>query len=396
MYEGRTTQKPVKLCYVVSSPKTAISFLNGHIDYLSKNFDITVACNFDGTECDVSPKASLVNINIRRRISLFSDAKATWCLYRLFRREKFDIVHSVTPKAGLVTALSSRIAMTPIRIHWYTGQVWVLSKGIRRSFLKNLDKLVGFLNTSLLVDSPSQRDFLVHQRVIKASKSQVLGSGSISGVDTAKFKPNTEVRTTIQHELDVGESTAQVIIYTGRLNHDKGMDVLLDVFSGGRLAGNPYLILVGADEGDYQLKFNELHETRRSRLRYIPHTSNPENYLAASDIFCLPSLREGFGLSVIEASAVELPVVASRIYGITDAVEDQVTGILTNPENAVELENALNAILLNPSKGKRMGEVGRGRVLQLWQAITIQHELESFYKRNLKSSDILDSQYGSG
>jgi glycosyltransferase involved in cell wall biosynthesis len=388
MYEERTTQKRVKLCYLVSSPKTAVSFLNGHIDYLAMNFDTTVVCNFDGAECDVSPKSNHVNIAINRRISPLSDARAMWRLYRLFRRERFDIVHSVTPKAGLLTAVSSRLAMTPIRIHWYTGQVWVLSSGFHRLLLKNLDKLVGFLNTCLLVDSPSQRDFLVQQGVIKESKSHVLGAGSISGVDTSIFKPNPELRIAIQKELDLREPTAQVIIFVGRLNHDKGIDVLLEVFSEGRLAGDPYLIVVGSDEGDYQLKFKKLPEMRRNKLRYVPHTNDPEIYLAASDIFCLPSLREGFGLSVIEASAVELPVVASRIYGITDSVKDQVTGILISPGNAVELELALNKILMNPMEGKRMGQVGRTRVLELWQAATLQIELERFYMKNLKNIEI--------
>jgi glycosyltransferase involved in cell wall biosynthesis len=377
-----------KLCFVVSSPMTAIAFLNGHIDYLATDFDITVVCNFDGSESQISQNATMKNIKVIRPISPLTDAFAIVRLSRFLRQGKFDIVHSVTPKAGLITAVSGWLARTPIRVHWFTGQVWVLSKGAKRQLMKYLDKLIAKLSTQVLVDSSSQRKFLMDEGVINARKSQVLGSGSIAGVDTSRFRPDPIVRTAIRHELGIDQNTEKIIIFVGRLTHDKGIDLLLDVYSSGELHNNPFLILVGPDEGHYLQRLNSFDKSKRDRIRYIPYTPSPEHYLAASDIFCLPTFREGFGLSIIEASAVELPVVSSKIYGVVDAVEDQLTGILIDPSDSTQLKLALNRLLSDPDEMIRMGALGRTRVLKNWQARQLQTELRNFYLEQVEKLSV--------
>jgi glycosyltransferase involved in cell wall biosynthesis len=386
MVTHMTETKPRrKLCFVVSTPMTAIAFLNSHIDHLADEFDITVVCNFDGSESQISQKANLKNIKITRPISALNDAKATWWLYRFLSRENFDIVHSVSPKAGLVAAVSGWLARTPIRIHWFTGQVWVLTKGKKRWLMKSLDKLVAGLNTQLLVDSSSQRQFLINAGVIMAQKSQVLGSGSIAGVDTSRFRPDSVGRASIRNELEIMDPTAKIIIFVGRLTRDKGIDVLFEAFLSGKLHQDPFLVLVGPDEGHYLDKIEAIDEGRRDRLRYIPYTQNPEHFLVAADIFCLPTFREGFGLSIIEASAVGLPVVASNIYGVTDAVEDQITGMLISPGDSAELVTALNRLLSNPEEIRRMGTLGRTKVLKEWQGHRLQTELQCFYQDQINN-----------
>lgn len=384
-------KKKPKLCYVVSTPMTAIAFLNGHIDHLAAGFDITVVCNFDGSESKISQNANVKNIEIIRPISPLTDALAILRLRRYLRQEQFDIVHSVSPKAGLITAVSGWLARTPIRVHWFTGQVWVLSKGAKRRIMKNLDRLIANLSTQVLVDSSSQRKFLIDEGVITTRKSKVLGSGSIAGVDTSRFRPDPRMRTTVRQELGINLTTDKVVIFVGRLTHDKGLDQLLSVFFSQKLDKNPFLILVGPDEADYLTKLNTLEGSKRDRVRYIPYTPAPENYLAASDIFCLPTLREGFGLSIIEASAVGLAVVTSKIYGVTDAVEDEMTGILIDPNDLVALEKALNRLLNDSDEVSRMGALGRARVMSNWQAQQLQIELLGFYRE--QSSRLLQAEH---
>jgi glycosyltransferase involved in cell wall biosynthesis len=385
MAELKNQQNRTKLCFVVSSPMTASAFLNGHIDYLTKAFDVTVICNFDGTEKNISKNAKLKNINIARRISPLADLSAMWNLYRFQRTEKFVIVHSVTPKAGLLTSISSWLARTPIRIHWFTGQVWVLSNGIKRSTLKNLDRLIAILDTHLLVDSPSQQEFLINQRVIGCRKSSVLGNGSIAGVDTSRFRPNALVRQKNRSNLGVNDPEQKVIIYLGRLCHDKGLDTLLNVFTNGSLIGDPYLLLVGPDEENYASKFKNALQSKMSRFGYVPYTTEPENYLATADIYCLPSFREGFGLSIIEASSVGLPVVASRIYGVTDSVSDEETGFLVSPGDVQGFEKALNRLLTSPIESKKMGLTGRKRAIEFWQSNILESELADLYCAQLQN-----------
>ena len=366
------------LCFVVSAPITAVAFLNGHIDYLSNDYEVTVVCNFDGEEENISKNASLKNIRIARRISPISDLGAVYNLTQFLKKSDFLVVHSVTPKAGVITAIAGRLAQTPIRIHWFTGQVWVLKSGIQRSLLKNLDRLVAKLNTFLLVDSPSQRDFLIEQGVIKPAKSQVLGSGSIAGVDTDRFRPNPETRVATRVELGILDPNALIILFLGRLTQDKGIDTLLLAFSSQSMQPNSYLLLVGPDEGNYLTEIPEKLGERVENFRYIPFTTEPEKYMAASDIFCLPSLREGFGLAIIEAGSSGLPSVASRIYGISDAIEEGKTGILNTPRDVDGLTWSLNQILENHELRAKMGVSARNRVKETWTRSQMQQELSTF------------------
>jgi glycosyltransferase involved in cell wall biosynthesis len=368
-----------RLCFVVSAPMTAVAFLNGHIDYLSSDYEMTVVCNFDGTEKDISKNAQLKNIRIARKISAISDLRAVYSLARFLKKGNFQIVHSVTPKAGLITAMAGWLAKTPIRIHWFTGQVWVLKSGVQRRALKNLDRLVAKLNTSVLVDSPSQRDFLIEQGVISPAKSQVLGSGSIAGVDTERFRPNPEVRVVTRAELGIEDPNAPIILFVGRLNHDKGIDTLLQAFSSQTIQQDLYLLLVGPDEENYTPRIPELLGERLENFRYIPFTTEPEKYMAASDIFCLPSLREGFGLAIIEAGSSGLPSVASGIYGVTDSVKEGETGLLIRPGSVDELIGGLTRLLKNPGFRLEMGANARKRVQNLWQIQLLQKSLSDYY-----------------
>ena len=375
----KDSDKP-KLCFVVSAPMTAVAFLNGHIDYLSGEYEVTVVCNFDGTEKDISKNASLKNIRIARNISPISDLKAVYSLARFLKKGDFQITHSVTPKAGLTTALAGWLTRIPIRIHWFTGQVWVLRSGPFRALLKNIDRLIARLNTSLLVDSLSQRDFLIAEQVVNPLKARVLGAGSISGVDTERFRPNAELRRKTRDELQITDPSATIILFVGRFNHDKGIETVLKAFRRQTLKSNTYLLLVGVDEGNYLPRIPDLLGAAIEKFRYISFTSEPEKYMAAADIFLYPSLREGFGLSVIEAGASGLPAVASRIYGITDAIIDGETGFLTKAGDVEEVCDRLELLTGNQQLHENMGENARLNVLKLWQSSQLERALLEYYQ----------------
>ena len=366
---------------------TAVAFLNGHIDYLSSDYEVAVVCNFDGTERDVSKNALLKDIRIARKFAPISDLGAVYSLARFLKKSDFQIVHSVTPKAGLITAIAGRLAKTPIRIHWFTGQVWVVKSGIQRWLLKNLDRLVAWLTTSVLVDSPSQRNFLIEQGIINPIKAQVLESGSIAGVDTDRFRPNPEMRVATRAELGIEDPNAPIILFVGRLNHDKGIDTLLQAFSSQEIQHGSYLLLVGPDEGKYIPQIPKVLGERLENFRYIPFTTEPEKYMAASDIFCLPSLREGFGLVIIEAGSSGLPSVASRIYGITDSIIDGETGMLIQSGSIDELIQALNCLLRSPSSRLEMGTQARERVQYLWRIDLLQKSLSDYYSMHVTQSE---------
>ena len=149
-----------KICFVVSSPTTADVFLKDHINYLSNYYDIDLLANFGKEHKEHKEHITRINVPIYRKINLISDFIALLSLIKLFKKNKYVSVHSITPKAGLLAMTASFIIRVPNRIHWYTGQVWLTKKGISKSLLKFADKLINFFSTSNLVDSNSQSKFL--------------------------------------------------------------------------------------------------------------------------------------------------------------------------------------------------------------------------------------------
>ena len=377
-------EKP-RMCYVVSSEMTVAAFLQGHIRAAAERYDLSVVVNTTNENFlrDLGLPGRLVPMPIHRTVLPFTDLRALWLLYRFLRRQRIAIVHSVTPKAGLLAMLAARLARVPHRIHTFTGQVWVTREGWRRFLLKFADKFLAALTTRVLVDSPSQREFMVASGILPEMKAEVIGKGSICGVDTDRFRPDANARTALRLELGLVDDD-QVLLFLGRLNRDKGIVDLTHAFVAiSALFPRLHLLLVGPDEGVMLPGVITLCATAANRVHYVGRTLEPSRYMAAADIFCLPSYREGFGMVAAEAAAVGLPVVASRIYGVTDAVEDGFTGLLHKAGDASELEQALMRLLNNPEEGRAMGVQGREKVLRDFSSHTVTTGLMKFYAKIL-------------
>jgi len=370
-----------KLCYVATIPAVVHAFLRGHIQATAEEYCVTVVCNSADKHLLDGVNARLILLPIERKPSLWNDMFVLFQLFKLFRGERFDIVHSIMPKTGMLAMLAALLAQVPIRIHTFTGQVWVTKYGMQRMLLKFFDKLIGGLSTCVLADSPSQRDFLVNEKVLQPGKAKVVGAGSICGVDPLRFYPDLEVRQTVRHDLGI-ERDARVILFVGRLNQDKG---ILDLAAAFNVTAkhNPdvVLLLVGAEEDVTFSHIQEICYAENDRLHYVSFTSTPQRYMAAADIFCLPSYREGFGMTIIEAAACALPAVASRIYGITDAVADGKTGLLFPAGDVTALIQNLLKLINNYDFRQQMGEAARLRALELFPSKIIARDMVALYHR---------------
>jgi glycosyltransferase involved in cell wall biosynthesis len=327
--------------------------------------------------------AQFIPLAIQRKASPWRDLLILTQLVILFRRERFGLVHSIMPKTGFLSMLAGWLAGVPIRMHTFTGQVWATKRGWKRGALKLFDKLIVLFATQVLVDSPSQRDFLVYEGVLPQGKGIVIGCGSICGVNEDLFRPNTQARSAVRAELDIGlEQT--VILFLGRLNRDKGILDLAVAFADiASQRADVVLVLVGAEEDVPFSRVQEICGVHRGRLRRIGFTPNPERYMAAADIFCLPSYREGFGQVIIEAGASGVPAVASRIYGITDAVEDGKTGLLFPVGDVKALTQDLLRLIMDGALRQRMGEAARVRALELFSSQKNTTEMLGLYDKLL-------------
>jgi len=249
--------------------------------------------------------------------------------------------------------------------------------------LKQFDKLIVLFATHVLADSPSQRDFLVAEGVLPQGKGIVIGHGSICGIDAHRFHPDAQVGNAVRAELGINAEQT-VILFLGRLNRDKGIPELAAAFAAiAAQHADVVLLLVGAEEDFPFLRIQEVCGMYRDRLRRVNFTPTPERYMAAADIFCLPSYREGFGQVIIEAGASGVPSVASKIYGITDAIEDGKTGLLFPAGDVAALTRALLKLIENRELRQIMGEAARVRALALFASDKITAELIDLYEQVL-------------
>ncbi len=372
-----------RICIVVAAPMTLKAFMLGHMQALARIAEVTVVADFapeDGTF--PWPVAIIrVAIPIARPIAPVADLRALRALFRLFRRERYDLVHSITPKAGLLSMLAGALAGVPLRLHSFTGQVWVTRTGIMRTLLKSADRLIARLATHVLADSRSQREFLIAQGIVAASKSAVLAHGSICGVDAARFRPDAAARARIRssHGIPYG---AVVFLYLGRINRDKGLLDLAHAFAG---AGQPnaHLLLVGPDEGNLSAALSSAAGGCAARLHSAGFTDRPQEYFAAADVFCLPSYREGFGATIIEAAAAGVPSIGSRIYGVTDAIVEGETGLLFEAGAVRQLAQCMRTLAGDASLRTRMGEKARERAMRDFSSAVLTAALLEYYEKLL-------------
>lgn len=377
-----------KLCYVATIPAVVHAFLRVHIQAAAEKYQVTVICNSADKHLLDGINAHLIFLPIERKPSPWKDMLILFQLYKLFRREQFDIVHSIMPKTGMLAMLAAWLARVPTRIHTFTGQVWVTKQGVRRMLLKWFDRLIGSFTTCVLADSPSQRDFLINEGVLPPDKVRVIGAGSICGVDPLRFHPDPDARRAMRDELGIAQD-AKVILFVGRLNRDKGMLDLATAFDViAKHNSDVVVLLVGAEEDIPFSRIREICLAERDRLHYVSFTTTPERYMTAADIFCLPSYREGFGMTIIEAASCGVPAVASRIYGITDAVENCKTGLLFPAGEVAALTQALLKLLEDRDLRQQMGEAARVRALELFSSQKITKEMLALYGELLGSIKI--------
>lgn len=374
-----------KICWIVASPLAIKFFLMDQIFALSKKYDLTVITNTNDLHF-LGKLVRVIPVKIERKISLNSDILAFFRLLIILNKEKFDLVHTLSPKSGLLGMLAAWLNSTPIRIHVFQGEVWASRKGFFRIFLKTLDRCIVYFATNLLAVSRSEAEFLLKEGIVTKKSIKVLANGSICGVDLNRFIQNKIVRSKVRRQYNIKEKD-KIILYVGRLTQDKGILDLTRAFL--RLAlqnSNIHLLIVGPDEEDIKKKIEDLCVNMRNKIHFSGYSDNPEYYMAASDILCLPSYREGFGLVLIEAAAVGIPTVGSRIYGIIDAIQDGITGLLFRKGDIKDLTEKISIILKNEKLAKSLGNAGRQRVRRDFDCKLILNDLLKFYENLLKKN----------
>ena len=363
-----------------------VVFMAPHVRAISREREVTIvasSCSADVARL-LGPTVSFTPTPIARQIAPIRDLRALVALWTLFRRRRFRIVQSITPKAGLLAMIAARLAGVPVRIHWFTGQVWATRTGAARWLLKTMDRVLVACATHVLADSPSQRTFLVKEGVVREGQVEVFGDGSLCGVDTARFRPDAGARARLRHSLRIPDD-AIVVLYLGRLNDEKGVPDLARAFAAeARAESRLHLLIVGPSEVEMRHSLEALLGDVAGRTRFVDFTPEPEAYMAAADIFVLASRREGFGSSVIEAAACGVPAIGTRIYGLIDAIDDGVSGLLVEVGDVDGLSEAIRTLASRADLRADMGAAARERVQRLFRQEALTAALLQFHRRILE------------
>lgn len=373
-----------KICFVITTPVTASAFLLKHFEFLSREFEVYLVANFENNQNNLEEFKFLKgtkNIKIFREISIVNDFRVLIDLKDYLIKEKFDAVHTVTPKAGLIGMIAAKFAGVKLRVHIFTGQVWYTKTGLFKILLKNLDRLIVFFATDILIDGHSQRDFLIKNRIIRSTNSLVLGNGSISGVDCEKFIPQKKTRDFYRAKYYITEEV--VFLFLGRLNLDKGiMDLAYAFVELNKIHPKSRLVFVGSDESDMKNRILKLTDSN-PKIIFYGFTNQPSDVLQMADVFCLPSYREGFGTSIIEASLLGKPIICSNTYGLMDTIIENETGLRHEVKNVNSIIEQMIK-LMNNNLRKKLGDNGRKFVLNNFSAENVSKEWLEYYKYRLK------------
>ena len=335
----------MKICYITTVPITLDAFVLPTIRYLHEHTDwqIYVMCDEDPDFRQRLPEyVRYLSVPMKRGINL-SGIGAICKMVKIFKKEKFDLVQYSTPNASLYASVAAKLAGIPVRLYCQWGLAFVGFGGLKRSLLKMSEKLVCRLSTWVEPDSFGNLKFSHAQKLYTPDKSSVIWHGSASGVKLEKFdiRQKTTWRREIRQKLSIGPN-AFVYGFIGRITGDKGINELFRAFRKLLEQEDAYLMLVGFMEKADSVS-EELYQWAQSeeRVVFCDYTKVVEQYIAAMDVYVLPSYREGFGSAVVEAEAMGVPVIVSDIPGPTDAMLPDKTGLVVKKADVDTLYEAM-------------------------------------------------------
>ena len=360
----------------------SVGFFKPMIKDLQQQGYEVVTVSSPGPELDELRKmeVKVIEVPMERRMSPLKDLKSLWQLIRVFRKEHPYMVHSMTPKAGLLCMLAGWLTRVPRRVHTFTGLVWPTSKGLSRKILMFTDWLTCTCATHVIPEGEGVKQDL--QQHITKKPMRVLGYGNVRGVDMERFSRRPEVMSLARKLRNDGMFT---FLFVGRIARDKGVDELVAAFT--RLTeqyDNVRLILVGWNEHDIDpVKEETLSQIKNSpSIDFVGSKYSDEllAYYAASDCFVLPSYREGFPNTVMEAGVMGLPCVVTDINGSREIIENGKNGVIVPSKDVDTLYLAMKEMLENKEKRSLYVSNARKMIAERFEQGFVRKCLYEFYE----------------
>lgn len=338
-----------KICFISTIPSTLRTFVLKTAIYLHENtdWDISFICSEDEEFASELPEfIHYFPVPMERGISI-SGIKSMMQMKKIFVKEKFDLIQYSTPNASLYAALAGKLAGIPVRLYCQWGMVYVGFEVIKRQVFKAIEKIVCKLSTWIEPDSVSNLNFAHEENLYPQTKGSVIWNGSACGINLEKFDISQKIkyRKDIREKYNFPEDSF-VYGFVGRITKDKGINELLAAFKQiYESNSNVYLMMVGTTEKDDTVDESLfLWSKKCEHVIYTGFTDIVEQYLSAMDTYILPSYREGFGMGVVEAEAMGVPVIVTSIPGPVDAMKENETGIVVKKGSIKELLRAMKKL----------------------------------------------------
>ena len=379
-----------KIIRTATVPLSLDLFCRGLLKDLNTRYDI-VALSSPQPELDSirkREKVRTISVPMERKIAPLSDLVSLFRLIRVFRKEKPDMVHSITPKAGLLSMLAAWMTRVPVRVHTFTGLIFPYEKGWKRALLMTTDRLTAACATHVIPEGAGIKDDLVRFHITR-KPLKVLGNGNVRGIDLnhyVKAEKTQRRATEIRNSLGIPEDDF-TFIFVGRLDRDKGIDELVQAFL--RLekdVPSAHLFLVGAEEVDGKPILAETRET----IGQDPHIhlsdgwqADVRPWYAAADALVHPSRREGFPNVVIEAGAMGLASIVTDINGSREIITDGQNGTIVPAQDPEALYAAMKAFIDHPEKVQEMAAAARD-LSKRYEQKYVRQCLDVFYKEVLR------------
>lgn len=365
--------------------------LRGQLKSLSKSFEVTAIASPDEVLLKVSKRegVNVCGIYMKRNISIFIDMYSFIKLWIYFLTHKPLIIHSITPKAGLLSMLAAKFAGVPIRMHTFTGLIFPSKKGVLKKILIYSDKLLCWAATNIYAEGNGVKTDIKNYNITKKHIS-ILANGNINGINCEYFNPSKvsdKDKYSLKNELGIKENDF-VFLFVGRIVSDKGINELIHAFSSLKKI-NSKLILVGSYEENLDPLSDNTIDIINSNSQIIsPGFQNDvRKYFAISDVFVFPSYREGFPNVVLQAAAMQLPSIVTNINGSNEIIIDQFNGIIIPVKDVDSLSNSMNRLYENRELCNYLGSNARKLICKKYNYKYVWKALEKEYQELIKKQE---------
>ncbi|MCF6279254.1 MAG: glycosyltransferase family 4 protein [Flavobacteriaceae bacterium] len=354
---------------IVTTVPGSLHFFKGQIGELKKGFDIELVSS-PSEKLDYYCELEEVEgygVAMAREISPINDIKSLIKLVKLFKKLKPKVVHGNTPKGALLSMTASWISRVPHRIYCVHGLRYQGDSGIKRKMLMFIERLTCKMATDIFSVSYGVKELLKIDK-ITSKNINLIWNGSINGIDIDYFSPNAVDDTGLRKKHGLNSNNF-VFGYVGRIVKDKGINELVEAFVeiNNKYKNTKLLLVGGFEDLDPISSKNENEIETNKNIIYAGFQRDIRPYLKMMDVFTFPSYREGFGISLMEAAAMNVPAISTNITGCNEIIDDGYNGILIKSKSTVELKNAMNDLVTNKDKIKEMSKVSRQYVIDRYE-----------------------------